>query len=61
METAVKYDKQAFIKLLKRQGIRDAAVLDAMAAVPREKFVGLDPYGAQRTRFRAYFKRPYSG
>lgn len=42
MDTAVKFDKEAFIKLLKRQGIRDSAVLDAMSVVPREKFVGLE-------------------
>jgi len=35
------YDKTAFIKRLKRQGIRDVAVLSAMATVPREEFVGL--------------------
>ena len=41
MEELVKYDKAAFIRLLQRRGIRDDAVLEAMAAVPREKFVGV--------------------
>ena len=41
MEELVKYDKAAFIKLLRRRGIRDEAVLDGMATVPREKFVGM--------------------
>lgn len=36
------YDQDAFLRLLKRRGIRDQAVLDAMATVPREQFVGLD-------------------
>lgn len=36
------YDKAAFVDLLKRRGIADQAVLDAMAEVPREKFVGVD-------------------
>ncbi len=36
------YDQDAFLRLLKRRGIRDQAVLDAMATVPREHFVGLD-------------------
>lgn len=41
MEKLVKYDKAAFINLLRRRGIRDDAVLDAMATVPRENFVGM--------------------
>ncbi len=41
MEKLIKYDKAAFINLLKSRGIRDDAVLKAMATVPREKFVGV--------------------
>ena len=36
------YDPGAFLRLLKNRGISDQAVLDAMAMVPREHFVGLD-------------------
>ena len=36
------YDQGAFLRLLKNRGISDQAVLDAMAMVPREQFVGLD-------------------
>ena len=36
------YDQEAFLGLLKKRGISDLAVLDAMATVPREQFVGLD-------------------
>ena len=36
------YDQGAFLRLLKNRGISDLAVLDAMAMVPRERFVGLD-------------------
>ena len=36
------YDQGAFLRLLKNRGISDQAVLDAMAAVPREHFVGMD-------------------
>ena len=36
------YDQGAFLRLLKNRGIRDQPVLDAMAMVPREHFVGLD-------------------
>jgi protein-L-isoaspartate(D-aspartate) O-methyltransferase len=36
------YDQAAFLRLLKNRGISDQAVLDAMAAVPREHFVGMD-------------------
>jgi len=35
------FDKPAFINRLKRQGIRDTEVLNAMAEVPREEFVGI--------------------
>ncbi|HLF30590.1 MAG TPA: protein-L-isoaspartate(D-aspartate) O-methyltransferase [Xanthomonadales bacterium] len=38
----IDYDQEAFLRLLQRRGIRDQAVLDAMMAVPREQFVGLD-------------------
>lgn len=41
MEKLIKYDKAAFISLLKSRGIQDNAVLTAMAKVPREKFVGV--------------------
>ena len=41
MDKLAMYDKEAFIKTLKRQGIRNQAVLDAMATVPREEFVGI--------------------
>jgi len=41
MEQLTNYDIKGFIALLRRQGIRDKAVLDAMATVPREKFVGI--------------------
>jgi len=34
--------KQAFLDLLKKRGIQDKRVLEAMATVPREAFVGLD-------------------
>ncbi len=36
------YDHEAFLGLLKKRGIRDEAVLKAMAIVPREQFVGID-------------------
>src|SRR5690554_1940639 len=42
MESLIKYDKERFIRTLRRQGIRDEAVLKAMASVPREKFVGIN-------------------
>ncbi len=42
METLTTYDKDAFMTLLKKRGIQDAAVLKAMATVPRERFVGMD-------------------
>ncbi len=42
METLAQYDKKAFIGLLKKRGIKDKAVLDAMSTVPREEFVGID-------------------
>ena len=42
METLTTYDKDAFLALLKNRGIQDAAVLSAMATVPRERFVGMD-------------------
>lgn len=38
----ISYDQQGFLRLLQGRGIRDQAVLDAMMAVPREQFVGLD-------------------
>ena len=41
MDKLAMYDKEAFIKSLQRQGIRNQAVLDAMATVPREEFVGI--------------------
>lgn len=41
MEKIIQYDKAGFIDLLRRHGIRDKAVLEAMAAVPRENFVGI--------------------
>jgi len=41
VEKLYEYDKTAFINRLKKQGIRDVAVLNAMADVPREEFVGL--------------------
>ncbi len=41
MSRVIDYDKEAFINLLRRRGIDDAAVLKAMATVPRETFVGL--------------------
>lgn len=41
METLIEYDKKAFIGLLKKRGIKDQAVLDAMREVPREDFVGV--------------------
>jgi len=37
-----RFDRKAFLDLLKRRGIRSEAVLDAMDKVPREHFVGLD-------------------
>lgn len=36
------YDLEGFLDLLKKRGIRDEAVLKAMAIVPREQFVGMD-------------------
>ena len=42
MEKLVQYNKEAFIRMLRRQGIRDESVLKAMATVPREKFVGIN-------------------
>lgn len=42
LETTVSFDKNAFLNVLKRRGIKDKAVLDAMATVPREQFVGMD-------------------
>ena len=36
------YDHDSFLRLLKRRGISDPAVLDAMDTVPRDQFVGLD-------------------
>ena len=42
METLTSFDKTAFLALLKKRGIRDDAVLQAMATVPRERFVGID-------------------
>ena len=36
------YDRDGFIRLLQRRGIRDDRVLQAMLDVPRERFVGLD-------------------
>ena len=42
MERIFEYDKEAFLKLLKRRGIEDSAVLEAMYAVPREMFVGVN-------------------
>ena len=41
MEKLIKYDKAGFINLLRRHGIRNDAVLEAMSAVPREEFVGV--------------------
>jgi protein-L-isoaspartate(D-aspartate) O-methyltransferase len=41
LEKLVHHDVEAFIVRLRRQGIRDEAVLAAMAAVPREQFVGM--------------------
>ncbi|HKK15099.1 MAG TPA: protein-L-isoaspartate O-methyltransferase, partial [Gammaproteobacteria bacterium] len=41
MEKLIKYDKAGFINLLRRHGIRNDAVLEAMGAVPREEFVGI--------------------
>lgn len=41
MEKLANYDKEAFIKSLRSQGISNKAVLDAMAYVPREEFVGI--------------------
>lgn len=41
MDRLYEYDKASFINRLKWQGIRDTAVLNAMAEVPREEFVGL--------------------
>jgi protein-L-isoaspartate(D-aspartate) O-methyltransferase len=41
LEKPVRYNKDAFIRMLRQQGIRDKAVLQAMASVPREKFVGI--------------------
>lgn len=41
-ESPVTFDKQAFIDLLKKRGIRDDSVLQAMEEVPRENFVGLE-------------------
>jgi protein-L-isoaspartate(D-aspartate) O-methyltransferase len=42
MEKLAQYNKEAFIRMLRRQGIRDETVLKAMANVPREKFVGIN-------------------
>ncbi len=42
MEKPVRFNKEAFIRMLRRQGIRDETVLKAMANVPREKFVGIN-------------------
>lgn len=42
MEKPVQFNKEAFIRMLRRQGIRDETVLKAMANVPREKFVGIN-------------------
>ena len=36
------HEKDLFLAQLKRKGIRDRTVLEAMATVPREQFVGLD-------------------
>jgi protein-L-isoaspartate(D-aspartate) O-methyltransferase len=36
------YDLEGFLDLLKKRGISDRAVLEAMAVVPREQFVGMD-------------------
>jgi protein-L-isoaspartate(D-aspartate) O-methyltransferase len=42
MEKLTQYNKETFIRMLRRQGIRDETVLKAMANVPREKFVGIN-------------------
>lgn len=42
MEAQIRYDKHAFLDALKRRGIQDVRVLNAMQEVPRENFVGLD-------------------
>ncbi len=42
MEKPVRFNKEAFIRMLRRQGIRDETVLKAMTNVPREKFVGIN-------------------
>lgn len=42
MEKPFQFNKEAFIRMLRRQGIRDETVLKAMANVPREKFVGIN-------------------
>jgi protein-L-isoaspartate(D-aspartate) O-methyltransferase len=41
LEQLVHHNVEAFIARLRRQGIRDETVLAAMAAVPREQFVGV--------------------
>jgi len=41
VDTLYEYDKTGFINRLKRQGIQNTAVLNALAEVPREEFVGL--------------------
>lgn len=42
MKNDLRYDKEAFMGVLAKRGIQDKLVLDAMEAVPREVFVGLD-------------------